>query len=156
MNRSLILITYLLAVASVASCFNRKTTVLETSTNKTSLLASDDMHIKRYKDSAQAHINYLIEFMGDHDKGDTLFRYFVKSNFFENGFNEHMWSQVYEFENGFFIGTLGNDPNHIKKLKFNDTVRISKEEVEDWILQDFLTNTEVGSYSRDYLHKSSQ
>ena len=56
----------------------------------------------------------------------------------------------------FFIGTLGNDPNHIKKLKFNDTVRISKEEVEDWILQDFLTNTEVGSYSRDYLHKSSQ
>ncbi len=156
MKRPLLLIIGLLTVIAIISCFNRNRIVRETSTNKTSLLSSDDILIKRFKDTAQAHIDYLIEFMGEHDKGDTLFRYFIKSNFFENGFNEHMWSQVYKFENGFFIGTLGNDPIHIKKLKFNDMVKIPKQDVEDWILQDFLTNTQVGSYSRDYLHKTSQ
>ena len=155
MTKTFLKILTLIVVVLILGCLNGKRNTSNPKSEKISTLLADDEIIKKYKDTAQAHISYLIEFMGEHDKSDTLFRYAVKSNFSESGFNEHMWSQVTEYKDGYFIGTLANDPINVTTLKFKDRVKIRKEDVEDWILQDFLTNTEVGSYSRDYLHKTS-
>ncbi len=62
-----------------------------------------------------------------------------------------MWTQVYEFKDDYFIGTLTNEPSTLKKIKYGDTVKIFRQDVEDWLLQDFLTNTEVGGFSRKYI-----
>ena len=58
-------------------------------------LSSDDSLIKKYKDTAQSQLDYLISFMDEHDKHDTLFRYAVKSKFEEGKEAEHMWTQVF-------------------------------------------------------------
>ena len=156
MTKFLLILIGLLTIASIVGCFYQKGKFKDKSIDRISSLSSEDTMIKKYIDTAQAQIGYLIEFMGEHDKDDTLFRYFVKSVFSENGINEHMWTQAHEFKNGFFIGTLANDPVNIKQLKYNDKIKVRREDVEDWRLQDFLTNTQVGGFSTDYLHKTSQ
>jgi uncharacterized protein YegJ (DUF2314 family) len=115
----------------------------KTDIDKIARLSTDDISLRKYKDTAQAQLDYLIKFMGEHDKRDTLFRYAVKSNFHEDGEDEHMWTQVYEFKDDYFIGTLTNEPSTLKKIKYGDTVKIFRQDVEDWLLQDFLTNTEL-------------
>lgn len=157
MTKTLIILIGLLTIATILSIlYRQKKKATEKSNNRTSSLSSEDTELQKFKDTAQAKIAYLIEFMSEHDRDVTLFRYFVKSEFSENGIEEHMWTQVYEFRDGFFIGTLANDPIDIKKLKYNDKVEVRKQDVEDWRLHDFLTNTQVGGYSTDYLHKTSE
>ena len=124
--------------------------------DKVSNLSSDDHDLKKYKDTAQAQINYLIEFMNTHDRDDSLFQYFVKTNFHEDGLNEHMWVFVTEFKDNYFIGKLANDPAIIKKLKHSDDVKVPKADVEDWILNDYFTNTKVGGISQEYLRGKAQ
>ena len=129
---------------------------MKKSTDKIVSLSIDDTLLKKYKDTAQSQLDYLIKFMSEHDKDDTLFRYAVKSNFQEEGQNEHMWTQVDEFKNDYFIGRLANEPSTIKQIKYGDAVKVYRLDVEDWILQDFLTNTEVGGFSRKYMRSKKK
>lgn len=119
-------------------------------------ISTEDENLKQYKDTAQKQIDYLISFMNDHDKDDTLFQYFVKAPFIEGEETEHMWGMVNEFKDGYFIGILANDPNSLKKIKAGDPVKVLRTDVEDWILNDYLTNSKVGGFSQDYLHKESE
>lgn len=113
--------------------------------------AADDTALQSYKKQAQDEISYLIEFMASHEKNDELFQYAVKTNFIEDGRSEHMWVQVSEFIDGKFIGRLANEPNTIKSIKYGDVTQVNKEDVEDWILADHFTNTQVGGFSTQYL-----
>ncbi len=97
-------------------------------------LSPDDDTLKTYQEEAQEALPYLIEFMGSHAKDDDLFRYTVKAKFTENDHGEHMWVQVNEFKDGYFIGMLANEPSTIKLLKYGDAVNVLRENVEDWIL----------------------
>lgn len=124
--------------------------------DRISNLSEEDQNIKKYKDTAQAQINYLIEFMNTHASDDSLFQYFVKANFEEDELNEHMWVFVTEYKDNYFIGKLANDPTTIKKLKHSDDVRIKMVDVEDWILNDYLTKTKVGGFSQEYLREKGQ
>jgi uncharacterized protein YegJ (DUF2314 family) len=116
----------------------------EKNEHKIASLSAEDTVLKTYKEKAQDGLNYLIEFMDDHEKDDEYFRYAVKANFIEDDDSEHMWVQVSEFKDGYFIGRLANEPNTIKLIKYGDAVNVLRGNVEDWILEDFLTNTKVG------------
>ena len=129
---------------------------MKKSVDKIASLSTEDEQLKKYKDTAQSQIDYLIKFMTEHDKDDTLFRYAVKSSFHEDGHNEHMWTQVDEFKDDYFVGRLANEPSTLKQIKYGDKVKVYKLDVEDWILQDFLTNTEVGGFSRKYMRSKAK
>lgn len=49
----------------------------------------------------------------------------------ENG--EHMWLVPVRFENGQFHGTLNNEPDIVKSVKFGDEVSAAKDEISDWM-----------------------
>lgn len=119
-------------------------------------LSADDETLKTYQEEAQEALPYLIDFMESHAKDDDLFRYAVKAKFTENDNGEHMWVQVNEFKDGYFIGRLANEPSTIKLLKYGDAVNVLRENVEDWILEDFLTNSKVGAFSRNYITRKAQ
>lgn len=135
------------------SFFKRKKQTGETA-DKVVSLSVNDASLTVYKDKAQKELQYLIDFMNDHEKDDELFRYAVKAGFIEDDHSEHMWVQVNEFKDGHFRGRLANEPNTIKRIKYGDNVTIKREDVEDWILQDFLTNTKVGGYSSEYIRNN--
>lgn len=135
--------------------FKKKKSSTEFEGKVTSLPNNDDALIA-FKKEAQEGIQYLIDFMNSHEEGDELFRYAVKTKFIEDGNTEHMWVQASRFSNGSFSGILVNEPNTIKKLKYGDPAEVKRENVEDWILQDFLTNTKVGGFSSEYLRNKGK
>jgi len=125
----------------------------------TTYVEQDDASIQKLKEKAQAELPYLIEFMQEHHPDEwlyhkpnkELFHYYVKSGFLEDDVCEHMWSKVDAYKDGIFSGELANDPNNIEQLKAGDKVLVKSEDIEDWILQDNLTNTKVGHYSKKFL-----
>jgi len=135
--------------------FKKKKAPKEDDNNVVSLPANDDVVIG-YKKKAQDELAYLLNFMESHEKDEELFRYAVKANFIEDDNAEHMWVQVTEFKDGFFIGRLANEPATIKLIKYGDHVKVSRKNVEDWILEDFVTNTKVGHFSRNYIKSNSK
>jgi uncharacterized protein YegJ (DUF2314 family) len=114
-------------------------------------LQSGDAVIEAYKEKAQSELQYLIGFMNDNERDEELFRYAIKARFTEGEDVEHMWVQVDDFKNGYFLGRLANEPNTIKSIKYGDNVTIQRTDVEDWILEDFLTNTKVGHFAHAYI-----
>ena len=136
--------------------FFKRNKQAEETTDKVVSLSANDASLMACKDKAQKELQYLIDFMDDHEKDDELFRYAVKADFVEDGHSEHMWVQVDEFKDGHFFGRLANEPNTIKKIKYGDNVTVKREDVEDWILQDFLTNTKVGGYPSEYIRKNGK
>lgn len=119
-------------------------------------LPANDKILKSYREEAQEELSYLIEFMNSHEKDEKLFRYAVKANFIEDDNSEHMWVQVDDFKDGFFKGRLANEPSTVKLIKYGDNVKVFRDNVEDWILEDFLTNTKVGGFSSNYLRRKAQ
>ncbi|MFC0515220.1 DUF2314 domain-containing protein [Mucilaginibacter angelicae] len=119
-------------------------------------LSANDNLLQEFKAKAQEQLPYLIEFMENHEEGDELFRYAVKTNFVEGDNTEHMWVQVDRFKDGLFIGKLANKPSAITHIKYGDPIEVSQHNVEDWILQDFLTNTKVGGFSSGYVRENAK
>jgi uncharacterized protein YegJ (DUF2314 family) len=114
--KSFLIRTGLVIIVCIVIFLVRKHEPMKKSTDKIVSLSSGDTSLMRFKDTAQSQLDYLIKFMSTHDKDDTLFRYAVKSNFMENGQNEHMWVQVNEFKNDYFTGRLANEPSTIKEI----------------------------------------
>jgi uncharacterized protein YegJ (DUF2314 family) len=156
MAKYFITIVVLTIIFSFAIFFYNKNKTMKKSVDNIAKISTEDAELKKYKDTAQSQIDYLIKFMNDHDKDDTLFRYAVKSSFHEDGLNEHMWAQVNEFKDTYFLGRLANVPSTLKQIKYGDKVKVYKLDVEDWILQDFTTNTEVGGFSRKYMRSKEK
>ncbi|HVS92306.1 MAG TPA: DUF2314 domain-containing protein [Mucilaginibacter sp.] len=119
--------------------------------NNVFVFSSDDAVIEAYKQKAQSEIQYLIDFMDANERNEELFRYAVKARFKEAEKAEHMWIQVDDFKDGYFLGRLANKPDTVKSVQYGDHVTIPRTDVEDWILEDFLTGTKVGHFSMTYL-----
>jgi len=117
-------------------------------------MSADDAVIEAYKAKAQSEIQYLIDFMNNNERNEELFRYAIKARFTEGEDAEHMWVQVDDFKEGYFLGRLANEPNTVKSIKYGDDVTIQRTDVEDWILEDFLTGTKVGHFSKAYIRGS--
>ncbi len=135
--------------------FFKKKRPAATTVDKVANLSVDDPVLQTYQEKAQQQLPYLIDFMQDHEKDDELFRYAVKANFIEDGNAEHMWVQVNDFIDDHFIGRLANEPNTIKKIKYGDNVKVHRNDVEDWILEDFLLNAKVGAFSSEYIRNKA-
>lgn len=156
MTKTFLLFGIIAVIGVAIFIYIKSRTKNKSNTDKIARLSTEDTLLQKYKDTAQSQLDYLIKFMSEHDKDDALFRYAVKSNFYEDGHDEHMWTQVHEFKDDYFIGTLANEPSSLQQIRYGDTVKVYRQDVEDWILQDFLTNTEVGGFSRQYLHRKAK
>ena len=123
--------------------------------NIVSLPAEDEI-LETYQEAAQKYLDYLIDFIQSHERNEKLFRYTVKALFMEDDDGEHMWVQVDGFKEGFFIGRLANEPETLTMLKWGDQVKVARENVEDWILEDFTRNEEFGNFSLKYIEDKAR
>ncbi|BAU56249.1 DUF2314 domain-containing protein [Mucilaginibacter gotjawali] len=136
--------------------FFKKKQSNEDQSSKIASIEKGDATLEEFKKRAQQDLQYLIDFMNEHEQNDELFQYAVKTNFIEEGNSEHMWVQVYKFNDGKFTGRLANEPRTVKLLKYGDYVSVAREDVEDWVLQDHLTHTKVGGFSSGYIRNKSK
>jgi uncharacterized protein (TIGR03067 family) len=49
---------------------------------------------------------------------------------------EHLWLVPVRYENGQFIGRVNNEPQMVSTVKFDDEVKVAKNEISDWIYAD--------------------
>jgi uncharacterized protein YegJ (DUF2314 family) len=119
-------------------------------------LSADDEMLEKFKKQAQDELDYLVNFIIENGSDERLYRYSIKTAFVEDDEVEHMWVQVFDFKDGAFIGKLANDPGTITFLKFGDDVVVERDDVEDWILEDFIFNVRVGQFSLKYFESKKK
>jgi len=106
----------------------------------------DDPQILSAKIEAQSKINAFIDALQTLDiPPDTYFS--VKTPFEEDGIVEHMWVDITSYKDGVFVGTLGNDPEFIKKLKLGDPISVQRSDVEDWLVYNSVDKKHIGGFS---------
>jgi len=135
--------------------FFKKKKPAEESGHKIVSLSANDAVLQTYQEKAQDELPYLIDFMNNNERDEELFRYAIKVNFREGEKSEHMWVQVDDFKDDYFFGRLANEPETIQLVKYGQNVKVFREDVEDWILEDFLTNTKVGNFASVYIKSNT-
>jgi uncharacterized protein YegJ (DUF2314 family) len=114
-------------------------------------LVKDDPTFLALKDTAQKHIAVFIQGVQKNGMAITNYRFIVKSDFVENGHHEHMWSQVYMYNDHSFKGVFIDSPFKLKNIKTGDKVTIKDLEIEDWVIFDLKTEKKTGDFSAKYL-----
>lgn len=113
---------------------------------------AQDPELEKAKQDALLKLDYFIKSFNTHIN-DTTYQYSLKVDFIDNGEHEHMWISLNRIENGQFIGFLGNEPQIVKNIKYGDWVKITKDQIEDWIIVDIKTDSMEGGYSVKVLQK---
>jgi uncharacterized protein YegJ (DUF2314 family) len=105
-----------------------------------------DPELEAAKQEALSRLEYFITSFHQHPEDSTL-QFSLKTDFEENGEHEHMWIGVTQINNGKFVGVLRNDPQLIQSFQYGDTVEITKEQIEDWIIYHTDTDSLEGGFS---------
>ena len=109
--------------------------------------AKEDSTFSALKDTAQKHLPEFIDSVQRNGVNTQNYRFTIKTDFVEKGHHEHLWSQILAFENGYFVGIFIDAPFTIKNIKFGDSVRIAKKDVEDWEMENLKTQKQIGYFS---------
>ncbi|HTK18277.1 MAG TPA: DUF2314 domain-containing protein [Mucilaginibacter sp.] len=148
MKKTLIALFFITTCYSIAHSQTVRKNNIEYSSVK---LSKDDKIFLALKDTAQKHMQEFIQSLNKHGHDVRNYEFHVKSDFVQNGNHEHMWSRVYEYQNGVFKGIFIDSAFTVKNVKMGDKVTIKKNEVEDWSIHDELTNKTIGQFSIRYL-----
>ena len=107
---------------------------------------SQDPELEKAKQDALLNFDSFIKSYNTHSN-DLNYYYYLKTDFIDDGEHEHMWILVNKIENERFEGTLDNEPITVKNVKFGDLIKITKDQIEDWIIVDTETDKQEGGYS---------
>ncbi|MFN6943789.1 MAG: DUF2314 domain-containing protein [Cytophagaceae bacterium] len=133
---------FLLIVLAGAGCENP-----QPEERKIILLDKNDPQLVYAKKQASETLDSFISSFSSL-KGDSSYFFSVKKEFGDdNERSEHMWVEVFDVNEEGFIGLLGNEPGIINTFKFGDTVRVKKDEVEDWMIYDQAKDTILGAFT---------
>jgi uncharacterized protein YegJ (DUF2314 family) len=113
---------------------------------------AEDPELEKAKQGALSNLNIFIQSFNTH-ANDTILQYSLKADFIENDTHEHMWISLNKIENELYYGVLGNEPQLIKNIKYGDVVKITRSQIEDWLIVNTKTNDFEGGYSVKVLLK---
>lgn len=118
-----------------------------------SFAPTNDPELAKATEEALSKLDYFVESFQKH-KRDTTYQYSLKSDFVENGEHEHMWISVTAIDSGQFLGTLANEPGIVKNIQYGDFVKLSKNQIEDWVIMN--GDNMEGGYSVAVFQKREQ
>jgi len=137
----MLLVTFLLVVLLTA-CSN----IPESEKGNIKYLSKDNPGVLDAKKQAQTEMGWFIANWQNYSN-DSHYIFSIKNNFYDGNEYEHMWVTVTDYKDGIFYGKLDNDPFVVKNLKYNDTVSVKKENVEDWIMYNGYLDKATGGFS---------
>ena len=101
--------------------------------NVRSISVDDSAYLYAVK-KAQESLDNFIELLNN--KTSNKLRFHIKSQFSDGEHTEHMWLVADTIQNGIFTATLDNVPKYLRNIGYQDTVEVSRTDVEDWIVYD--------------------
>lgn len=114
-------------------------------------LVKDDSTFLALKDTAQAHLQTFIDSLNKYGRNTANYRFTIKSDFVEGDEHEHMWSLIFNYNNGDFKGIFIDSAFTIKNIKTGDKVIIRRESIEDWSIDNLITGKHIGYFSEMYI-----
>ena len=81
--------------------------------------------------TAKTSLNKFDSALNSKDSTYDFFALKVRFQFENNG--EHIWLREVVKKNGEYYGIVNNEPEYIANLKFDDTVKIVKNDISDWM-----------------------
>ena len=91
---------------------------------------ADDPRMKAAVDKARSH---WPEFVTGFENRSNEQTFSVKAPLRDGDEREYLWINVTAIENNIIYGKLGNEPVNLLHFKLDDTVRVSVNELNDWI-----------------------
>lgn len=80
-------------------------------------------------DQARALVPYFIDILQNYP---DVTAYSVKVRIEDEFGREYFWLENTQWQNGSFVGTIGNDPEHTKCVTYGQSVTMSPDQVCDW------------------------
>ncbi len=114
-------------------------------------LEKDDPSFLALKDTAQAHMKLFVDSVNAHGHDIKQYIFALKSDYVDKGTHEHMWSRIFSYQNGVFKGVFADSAYRLKNIKFDDSVSVKTEDVEDWSVHNSATHKTIGNFSEEYL-----
>lgn len=112
-------------------------------------VSDNDPDMKAAVDKARKSVDHFIRHLAKPGDGDSDFS--IKAVFTDGSNTEFMWVTDVTHADGVFSGVVNNNPNHLKNVKFGDSITVPKEEIADWM---FVENGVLrGGYSIRVLRK---
>jgi len=98
-------------------------------------LVSEDPMLVQAKAAALQNLRQFIKMFNERDTTPG-YVFSVKVPIEDENGREHLWLMVYEINDQFILGTVGNDPTVIKNFKYGEAIQSPYESVEDIIVTD--------------------
>lgn len=80
-------------------------------------------------DQARAAVPYFIDILQNYA---AVVSYSVKIRIEDEFGREYFWLENTQWQNGAFVGTIGNDPEHTRCVTYGQKVSVSPNDVYDW------------------------
>ncbi|MGJ8652716.1 MAG: YegJ family protein [Opitutaceae bacterium] len=114
-------IIILLFIASLVGCDQKPETLVTGGYDQTEM----EHAILR----AQNEVNEFVQVL-ENRAADS---FSVKAPITDGDDVEHFWIVDISYKDGYFIGTIGNDPGVVKNVEFGQEWKIKKDEISDWM-----------------------
>lgn len=141
----------LMVITICESCRHNKPVVKKSDNYRSVDLKKDDSIFLTLMDTAQAHLPAFINYLREHGRDTAIYRFAIKSDYYENDNHEHMWARINSYQNGIFKGVFIDSPFVLKNIKRGDYISIKKDSVEDWSIYNTATHKSIGEFSDKYL-----
>ncbi len=94
--------------------------------------ADDDPELAAATGRARSTLGEFISALSDPRPGQVYFS--IKAPFTEGEHTEHMWLDDVRYEQGVFLGKVGNEPAFIRNPALGDEVRVAEGDISDWMI----------------------
>lgn len=90
--------------------------------------------LKAATDKARSTVDTLVAALKAPKPTQASFQ--VKKLFEDGGMSEAIWLSDISLEGDLFSGTIGNEPQQLKSIKFGQSATVAKSEISDWMFID--------------------
>lgn len=97
-------------------------------------VADDDQEMNAAIDQARATVDQFIQALEAPTPTQSDFS--VKMLIKDDEHGEHMWIMPVRYEEGRFVGLVGNEPLDVSSVQFGDEVEVAKDQISDWMYVD--------------------
>ena len=106
----------------------------DTGQGNVKLVSGDDPKMQAALDKARSTVETIVAALKSPKPTQASFQ--VKKAFEDAGMTEHMWLSDVTIDGDMFSGTIGNEPQHVKNVKFGQKATVAKSEISDWMFID--------------------
>jgi uncharacterized protein YegJ (DUF2314 family) len=133
-NAGTVVFVLVVAAAMIAAIRNSKVSRLPDTEPPLISFADDDEEMNDAMAKARETVDEFIVALGDPQPSQTDFS--IKVGFRDAHGNEYICLNNVTYHDGVFHGTIGNEPETVRSVRYGEPVTVAKDQIGDWMYID--------------------